>query len=272
MNLRRLTSPSAFTLVELLVVIAIIGVLAAIFIPVVSACRASASKTTELSAARHLMTAYLLTPADNHGVLLPQSGSFGGPSLNEQGGVITLAITAAAWPHRLRPYLGDRFKNTLYLGNQADYYDELVADGGGTMTDYALIRSPSFGMNGQFVGGNGALMLDAPVRRPTEAAAPSRLIAFASAHDRTLNEKSGFWRVTAPVYGWPSADLNKIPDQKSLDAAYGHVAYRHSGKAVVAYLDGHVEMQGSADLRDMRLWSDAACRANNPDYIPPALP
>ncbi|MET0261259.1 MAG: prepilin-type cleavage/methylation domain-containing protein, partial [Rariglobus sp.] len=177
-----------------------------------------------------------------------------------------------AWPHRLRPYLGDRFKGILYLDTQGEYYDQLMTQSPGAMRDYALIRSTSFGMNGQFVGGSGAMMMDAPIRRISQAAAPSKLIAFLSAHDRTLDERSGFWRVSAPVYGWPAANLTKLPEQNAQDAAYGYVAFRHNGQAVAAYLDGHVQTHTSAELRDMRRWSDEAFRADNANYMPAQMP
>jgi prepilin-type N-terminal cleavage/methylation domain-containing protein/prepilin-type processing-associated H-X9-DG protein len=261
---RRLRS-SAFTLIELLTVIAIIGVLAAILIPTVGACRAHAAKTVELSAARQLMVGYHLYASENRGRLLPLQEIGVSGTTNEQGSTIS-GIEGIRWPHRLRPYLGDRFRDTLYVNTQAEYYNSLT---GTANADYTLSVGPSLGLNGPFVGGDASsLIKDVPVRSVAQAAAPPGLITFASAHYRVLNEKSGYWRIGSPSAGWPVADLNGLPSTSSQDAAYGWIAYRHQGKAVVAYLDSHVELHTSAELRDMRLWSDVARRTNNPDYVP----
>jgi prepilin-type N-terminal cleavage/methylation domain-containing protein/prepilin-type processing-associated H-X9-DG protein len=263
MNLRRPTSFSAFTLIELLAVIAIVGILAAILIPTVSACRAQSAKTTELSAARQLMVAYHLYASENRGRLLPIQELGVSGTLNEKG-VAVSGITGMRWPHRLRPLLGERFRDTLYVNTQAEYYNETVSN-----DDYALSIGTSFGLNGVFVGGDpSSLIKDSPVRSVTQADSPAELITFASAHYRTLNEKAGYWRIAAPSSGWPATELNGLPDNTSVDSAYGWIAYRHKGRAVVAYLDGHVALQTSAELRDMRLWSDVARRDNNPAYAP----
>lgn len=270
MNLRRPTPPcAAFTLVELLAVIAIVGVLAAVVIPTVAACRAHGSKTVELSAARQLMAAYHLYAAENRGRLLPLQEAGATGTLNERGQTVS-GITGIRWPHRLRPFLGDRFRDTLYVNTQADYYNETAA-----ADDYTLSVGTTFGLNGPFVGGDASsLVKDAPVRSLAQASDPSRLIAFASAHSRTLNEKSGYWRISSPLTAstapdWPAADLDGLPAALSQDMSYGWLAYRHNGRAVVAYLDSHVELHTCAELRDMRLWSDAARRANDPSYRPP---
>lgn len=269
MNLRH-PAPrrSAFTLVELLAVVAIVGVLAAILIPVLAACRAQAGRTSELSAARQLMVGYHLYAGDHRGRLLPfqETGATG--AVNERGGAVS-GIAGTRWPHRLRPYLGDRFRDILYVNTQADYYDETAS-----ADDYSLSIGTSFGLNGPFVGGDASsLVKDTPVLSVAQAANPSGLIVFASAHSRSLNEKSGYWRISSPrsnstAPDWPAADLAGLPASPSLDSAYGWLAYRHHGRAVVAYLDSRVELHSNAELRDMRRWSDTARRTDNPDYIP----
>lgn len=251
----------AFTLLELLVVIAIIGVLAALVVPTIGACRGHARKSREISAARQLLVAYHLSAEENRGVLLPLQDVASGTT-NERRQTIT-GIAAYRWPHRIRPYLGDRFRATLYVNDQAEFYDEKLND------DYALSIATTFGLNGVFVGGDfSTLVKDRPVRRLSEAAAPARLIAFASTHYREYHPKSGYWRVSAPSFGWPSVDPAGLPATPAQDAAYGHLAARWDGRAAVAYLDGHVELQSTAQLRDMRLWSDLARRADNPNYAP----
>lgn len=251
----------AFTLLELLAVVAIVGVLASLVVPAVAACRRQAGKSREVSAARQLMVAYHVAADENRGRLLPLQESATGVT-NEQGQTIA-GIAAFRWPHRLRPYLGNRFRSTLYVNEQSGFYDEKTGD------DYALSIGTTFGLNGHFVGGDfSSLVKDRPVRTLSEAVLPARLIAFASAHYRTLHPASGYWRVSAPCFGWPAADLAGLPADAAQDSAYGYLACRWDGRAAVAYLDGHVELQPMAQLRDMRLWSDAARRADAPGYVP----
>jgi prepilin-type N-terminal cleavage/methylation domain-containing protein/prepilin-type processing-associated H-X9-DG protein len=281
---------SAFTLIELLTVIAIIGVLAAILIPTVGACRAHAAKTVELSAARQLMLAYSLATGDDRGRLMAsRDNAASSHALTEGGasmGTVSLGVLVGGrWPHRLRPYLGDRFKNTLFVNQHTAFYDAAQANGG-SMTDYYLSLCPSFGMNGGFVGHISYTdprkrpVSDQPVQRLNQADSPSKLIVFVSAHDRSAGaglaaslkvqgggDDIGYFNVEAPDT-WPAANLTSNPADPSLDAAYGFVAYRHGGKAVTGFLDGHVELKTCAEMRDMRLWSNQARITDNPAYTP----
>lgn len=263
-NLRRL---SAFTLVELLAVIALMGVLAALVVPTVNACLGHARQSRKVAAARHLMTAYHLAANDNRGRLMAGLES-GAVAQNETGETIGFAEAARRWPHRLRPYLGDRFRETLYVNEQAIHYDELTSSHSGGMLDYMLSLSPSFGMNQRFVGGEGGrLVADAPVTRILESGAPGQLIAFAASRQRGLGENAGNFYVNAPAYWSDGGTLSTGADESEQDHVRGYVDFRND-RAVVAFLDGHVETLGVDRLRDMRLWSEQARLTDNPDYVP----
>lgn len=254
-----------FTLVELLTVLAIVGVLAALVVPVVASCRAQASKSREIAAARQLMAAFQMAADERRGVFLSLRNNTA-DSANEGGAKVAHGEAAARWPHHLRPYLGDRFKNALYVNEQSRYYDAIVA---GSLPDYTLTIAPSFGFNGLFVGAVASQNIkDRPVRKLEEALLPSKLIAFASAQARELHPDAGYFKIESPAIDWPSADPAAVPGDSSLDAAYGHLSYRLGGKAAVIFLDGHVELLPCARLRDMRLWSDQARRQDKPDYRP----
>lgn len=274
MNLHRLSPPcAAFTLVELLTVIAIIGVLAALAAAVTGRVRRSAAQAMEISAARHLVAAYHLASTDLKGAFLP--GSAGGREATaEDGSVLSPSIITARWPHQIRPYLGDRFRDTLYVGDQRAYYERTVSEYANNqfMREYQLSIATSFGLNARFVGGDGSLLLDPPVTRMVQALQPADLIAFAASRARELAADAGHWTITAPAY-WTSSGAPKEADSSyASDRAYGHLAPRNSDAVTVAWLDGSVRRVAGSDLRDMRLWSDAARRANDPDYIPPAAP
>lgn len=233
--------------------------LTAILIPTASAVRASAAKTIEISAARQLMPAYLLAAQDRRGVLLPSS-SFGQNAFSESGQAIT--GVAARWPHHLRPYLGNRFRATLYINDQVAYYDRFSKD------NYRLGIAPSFGLNARFVGGDGALLVDRPITRLNQVHEPASLIAFVATRDRALDPAAGFFTVTAPCYWVGSGTPVYANSNPASDRAYGHVAARWSGHATVAFLDGSVALRSSEDLRDMRLWSAVARQKNDPNYLP----
>ncbi|EIP97032.1 hypothetical protein OpiT1DRAFT_01459 [Opitutaceae bacterium TAV1] len=176
-------------------------------------------------------------------------------------------VAGERWPHRLRPYLANRFRNTLYVNDQTGYYDRFVAD------DYRLSLGPTFGLNGGFVGAVGYTDVrkrknyDIPVRTISQAETPGKLIAFASAQDRSIGEGSGYFSIESSDT-WPAADISDPPADVSKDADYGFVAFRYGGKAVTTFLDGHVELRTCAQLRDMRLWSNEARRTDNPNYVP----
>jgi prepilin-type N-terminal cleavage/methylation domain-containing protein len=251
-----------FTLIELLTVIAIVGILTALLVPVVSTARLQARKATEVSAARQLIIGYHLAANDQRGRLMAAQEA--GQSALGEGGQALGSIVAVRWPHRLRPYLGDRFRATLYVLEQGDYYDKYQAD------DYRLSLAPTFGLNGAFVGGGiGGLQRDPPITRLEQAAEPARLIAFAATRYRTLDPSAGFFYVNAP-HIWAAPDTPRSNSEPGLDAAYGYLAPRWQDRATLAMLDGSVTVRLASELRDMRWWSDVARRRDDPNYRPPA--
>lgn len=263
-NLRR---HSAFTLVELLAVVAVVGVLCAISSAALTKTRESARHTIKLTAARQLMAAYLIAAGDNRGVLMAGLQP-GATAYNESGTEIGFAEVAKRWPHRLRPYLGDRFKETLFVNEQALFYDELQRSYSGTMLDYMLSITPSFGMNHRFVGGDGSgSPRYATVTRLNQCESPGSLIAFAASRLRGFNnsENSGYFHVGAP-YEW-AAVSGRNEDDITDDSQLGYLAF-HDDKVLVAFLDGHVGTLDYDTLNDMRLWSNQARIENNPNLVP----
>lgn len=84
--------------------------------------------------------------------------------------------------------------------------------------------------------------------------------------------RPGYYEVTSPVPhpvgrlaqsgvggGWASPS-NKY-DPGSAATTWGYIAARHSDKAVVGHMDGHIKMLGLEDMRDMTRWANRATRA-----------
>lgn len=252
----------AFTLVELLATLAILAILAGLTFPVLATVKESGQKGAEVAAARKLLAGLHSYAADNNGSIMP---GYQDPGINavkdDNGNAITMAPARSRYAWRMAPYVDYDIEGTLLVNNAQ------AAPKHDPMYSYLVSVFTSLGMNTTFVGGDfssGALLrADDPrttarignfcVRTMHQAARPSSLIVFASAFNTAEGRSPGNYHVFPPA-------------MRSGDASL--IDYRHGGLAVVGCLDGHAELLGPEELKDMRRWSDLAARADDPNLTP----
>jgi prepilin-type N-terminal cleavage/methylation domain-containing protein/prepilin-type processing-associated H-X9-DG protein len=239
-----------FTLIELLVVIATIGILSAIGIAGYSKYIESANKGREIHAGRVLMAGFHAYSADNSGRIIKAMDPKPGRVVDNNGKTV-MSHAARRWPWRLAPYFDYNVDMIMVNNGEAAPKDN-------AMYSYLVTVFPTFGMNGTFVGGKfGTSMApDHPRNRRgafcvtniTQPVEPSKLIVFASAKMQNAPHP-GCFDISAPGLG-----------------AVGEVDYKYGDKAVVLYFDGHVELNSTDQLKDMRRWSNLAAMQNDPNW------
>jgi prepilin-type N-terminal cleavage/methylation domain-containing protein/prepilin-type processing-associated H-X9-DG protein len=239
-----------FSLIELLVTIAIIAVLAAIGLTAYSKFVESAQKGKEIHAGRVLMAGFHAYSADNGGQIIKAVDPKPGKVVDNKGKPV-MSHAARRWPWRLAPYI-DYNVDMLLVNNQK------AAPADDPMYSYLVTVFPTLGMNGTFVGGKfgTGMAPDHPrnkrgqfcVTTIVQPKEPSKLIVFASAKMQGAPHP-GCFDVSAEGIG-----------------AVGEVDYKYSGKAVVAYFDGHVELNTPDQLKDMRRWSNLAAIQDNANW------
>lgn len=230
----------------------IIGVLSGMAFAGYGAAMSMAHKAKEIGAGKSLMVAYLNYPADHDGELL--AGYQPGASVTLPGGDVVSGPTAERYPWRLADYANLSVENTFFLNP--------AKQGGSNNTNlhYMVSLVPSLGLNAYCIGGyqtsSGYLAKADCVTnlQQVNSANVGQLIVFASAQlvqGKTTYE-GNFIIKPSTMSGVTAAK----------DGSIGNVQPRYNGKAVVAYFDGHVEVNKPSELMDSRKWSPTATTAD----------
>jgi prepilin-type N-terminal cleavage/methylation domain-containing protein len=238
-----------FTLIELLVVIAIVAILAGLGHAAYSSSVGKAQMASEIAASKTLATAYQAFAADNGGKFLTAYDKTAKGVLGSDRKPLKMRLAGHGYAFRLAPYFNYAIDDTLLVSGNKQLIQKLGHPP--ALFDYIVSRHPSFGINAKFVGGTAGETDPETIR--TTAQAANSIIAFVSAGS---DGEGGFM----PGYAYVGAPSNP-DDFKLVDA-------RHSGKAVVAFLDASTRLMTIDELKDMRLWSMRAAQANDPNYSP----
>jgi len=221
-----------FTLIELLVSIAIVSILATLLFLGVKSYIKSGQRAAEVAAGRTLMSAFHSYAADNGGNVIKALDPKPGPVIDNKGKPV-MSHAARRWPWRLAPYF-DYDVNVLIVNNKE------AAPANDRMFSYLVTVFTTLGMNGTYVGGKQHSPRISPkhITNILQPHKPAELIVFAS----------------AKMEGAPHPGCFDVGPDGS--GAVGTVDYKYSNKAVVAYFNGHVELNTEEQLKDMSRWSN----------------
>lgn len=257
---------NAFTMVELLATTGVILTLTAAVMPIAGSCMEKGRAASELAGARRAAAAWRSFAGENNNQILPgyQADS---TVVNVKGQPLSFPVNAR-YVFRLAPYLDFQIRGTLLVNDQKRIQD-----------DYETSMAPSFGINLTFVGGdygsgsdlypsdaNFAKYGKFAVTNLNEIHSPSKLLIFASARisDSRGRIQEGYNAIKSPRL--TSNRWIGDYDEKRPYYDFGAVHPRFGGRAVCAMADGHVELLGIDDLRDMRRWSNQAAEEDDPDW------
>lgn len=257
----RLSRPGGFTLIELLVATVIIAVLVGLAAAGGSAMMQQARKTREISAAKSLITAYLLHPVDYNGKLMVAHYEGSAPDLDRSefrmpDGKRIDSASLHRYPYRIAPYLDYSLDGTILVNRNSNQIEKVFP---GNQFDYGVSLCPALGINYYYVGGysvDGEIAGEGEcVTHLQQGLESLSILTFASAFTEIGEDRiEGRYGVEPPRYRSQLWDKNL------------HVDARYSGKAVCAFLDGSVRMHTIDELRDMRLWSMNAVANDDPNY------
>lgn len=247
MRRRRAASAIGFTLIELLVVISIIALLIGILLPALSAAREAARAAMCGSNIRQLAIANTTYMSDNDGHYVPAaadnwwnaSTGTAGPNLERWHG--TRGGTDEPFHPEggpLYPYYQDGEVKICPLFNEHDFEMGFEAGNGG------------YGYNDDYVGtlnpGDGSPRSKASGARTEWFADPTHTVMFADA--AYLNEN-------AELIEYSFVEAPFFPPDETW-AAFPSTHFRHSDRANVAWLDGHIDRQSMSFSNDISVMDD----------------